>query len=135
MGYLYYKEYLLFLTKKCAISLAPKHNALEIYIDKTVLNLFCTKKNIKGIMERTNIIDIKISFSINGSKSLAISVLKINLSYKKTTNIQNINAIIAAIAEKKIISPNLVKLLDILFLKLLSAKTIIIKNMGLTQIT
>ena len=86
-------------------------------------------------MERTNIIDIKISFSINGSKSLAISVLKINLSYKKTTNIQNINAIIAAIAEKKIISPNLVKLLDILFLKLLSAKTIIIKNMGLTQIT
>lgn len=43
-------------------------------------------------------------------------------------NIQNTNAIIAAIAENSIISPNLVKLLDKLFLKLLSAKTIIIKN-------
>ncbi|KLI31589.1 hypothetical protein SZ50_10155, partial [Brachyspira hyodysenteriae] len=87
------------------------NNPREIYIDKTVLNLFCTKKIIKGIIEITNIIDIKRSFSINDSKSAAISVLKINLSYKKAINTQNTNAIISAIVENTIISPSLVKLL------------------------
>ena len=106
------------------------NNPREIYIDKTVLNLFCTKKNIKGIIEKTNTIDIKRSFSINDSKSGAISVLKINLLYKKAINTQNTNVIIAAIVENTIISPSLVKLLYVLFfiLKLLSAKSIMIKN-------
>ena len=122
------------------------NNPREIYIDKTVLNLFCTKKNINGIKVDKYTIKIKISFEAKvfpcssektdniKPKNNNTIIAKNSSNSTNSTNLIIKNNIVANkisdATENSIISPNLVKLLYVLFfiLKLLSDKTIIIKK-------
>ncbi|PPS21473.1 hypothetical protein DJ52_10615 [Brachyspira murdochii] len=110
------------------------------------MNLFCTKKNINGIKVCKYTIKIKISFEANVLASSPVKadnikpknnntiIAKNSSNSTNSTNLIIKNNIVANkisdATENSIISPNLVKLLYVLFfiLKLLSDKTIIIKK-------